>query len=140
MEKGKRTDSEILVPQFRTVKISGKQFEVKPFSVKDIIFFTRDLIEGLSKIKEKYPSLEFKQEDLLVYFPLVVDEAPRLFGLLARAIGQEREWLEEQTDLVGVSELFTIVTEINDFGQIISNFQRGWSKLKSQTIRASAKQ
>ena len=133
MEKQK-SDSEVLVPQRQVVTISGKKFEVRPFTVKDIIHFTRDLVEGLSAIKAKYPSLEFKSEDMLQYLPLVLDEAPRLFGLLAAAIDKDREWLEKQEDLPGVSKLFAIVAEINDFGTIISNFKAGWSKLKSQVV------
>lgn len=133
MEKQK-SDSEVLVPPRQVVIISGKKFEVRPFTVKDIIHFTRDLVEGLSAIKAKYPSLEFKSEDMLQYLPLVLDEAPRLFGLLAAAIDKDREWLEKQEDLPGVSKLFAIVAEINDFGTIISNFKAGWSKLKSQVV------
>lgn len=130
----KKTDSEVLVPLKREVTISGISLEVRPFTVKDIIHFTRDLVEGLSAIKAKYPSLEFKTEDMLQYLPLVLDEAPRLFGLLAASVDKDREWLENQADLVGVSKLFAIVAEINDFGVIISNFKAGWSKLKSQVV------
>lgn len=133
MEKQK-SDSEVLVPQRQVVIISGKKFEVRPFTVRDIIHFTRDLVEGLSAIKTKYPSLEFKNEDMLQYLPLVLDEAPRLFGLLAAAVDKDREWLEKQEDLPGVSKLFAIVAEINDFGTIISNFKAGWSKLKKQVV------
>jgi hypothetical protein len=135
-----KSDSEVLVPVEHKVEIGGKKFVVNPFSVKDIISFTRDLIDGLAAIKEKYPAMEFKSEDAFKYFPAILDEAPRLFGLLARSIGKDKDWLESQTDLVGVSKLFAIVAEINDFGMIISNFQEGWSKLKHQTIRASAVQ
>ena len=130
----KKLDSEVLVPQKHVVTIEGIQYEVRPFSVKDVIHFTRDLVEGLSAIKKKYPSLEFKPEDMLQYLPLVLDEAPRLFGLLAAAVDKEGEWLEKQSDLVGVSKLFAIVAEINDFGTIISNFKAGWSKLQAQTV------
>ena len=133
MEKQK-SDSGVLVPQRQVVMISGKKFEVRPFTVRDIIHFTRDLVEGLSAIKAKYPSLEFKNEDMLQYLPLVLDEAPRLFGLLAAAVDKDREWLEKQEDLPGVSKLFAIVAEINDFGTIISNFKAGWSKLKKQVV------
>jgi hypothetical protein len=132
----KKPDSEVLVPTEQTVIISGEKLVVKPFSVKDIIFFTRDLVDGLQVIKEKYPSMEFSNEDILKYMPLVLGEAPRLFGLLARAIDKEGEWLENQHDLVGVSKLFLKVVSINDFGAIISNFKAGWSKLKSQVVAA----
>lgn len=135
-----KSESEVLIPQYKTVKIAGVTYEVKPFSVKDVVFFTRDLIEGLSTIKQKYPSLEFKQEEVLVYLPILLDEIPRIIGLIARSIGKDQEWLEAQNDLAGVSELFKIVTEINDFGTIISNFKNGWNKLQQQTIRVSAEQ
>lgn len=134
------SNAEVLIPEYKKVKISGQTFEVKPFSVKDVMYFTRDLIGGLSAIKEKYPNLDFKPEDVFQYMPLVLDEAPRLFGLLARSIGKDGDWIQEQNDLAGVSELFRIVTEINDFGTIISNFKAGWSKLQAQTVRASAEQ
>ncbi len=136
MEKKQKSDSEVLVPEVRKVKISGEEFVVNPYSVKDVIHFTRDLIEGLNVIKKQYLSLEFKPEDVLQYLPVVLDEAPRLFGLLATAIGKDQAWLEEQKDLAGVSQLFLAITEINDFGTIISNFRAGWSKLKSQTVTA----
>lgn len=129
-----KQDSEVLVPEIQRVTISSVEYEVRPFSVKDIIHFTRELVEGLSAIKAKYPSLEFKTEDALQYLPLLLDEAPRLFSLLARAINKDGEWIQEQNDLVGISKLFAIVAEINDFGAIISNFRQGWSKLKSQVV------
>lgn len=132
--------TETLVPVEQKVKIGSEEFVVRPFSVKDVVFFTRDLFDGLKAIKDKYPSLDFKPEDTLTYMPALLDEAPRLFGLLARSIDKNAEWLQNQRDLVGVSKLFAIVAEINDFGTIISNFRAGWSKLKSQTIRASAEQ
>ncbi len=130
----KKSDSEVLVPVEQKVNIGGEEFVVKPFSVKDIIFFTRDLVDGLQAIKAKYPSMEFSKEDVFKYMPLVLDEAPRLFGLLARSVGKDCEWLENQHDLVGVSKLFAIVAEINDFGSIVSNFKAGWSKLKEQVV------
>lgn len=129
-----KTDSEVLVPAVRKVVINGEELVVRPFSVKDVIHFTRDLVEGLSAIKAKYPSLEFKTEDALQYLPLVLDEAPRLFGLLAAAVNKDGPWLEDQSDLVGVSKLFAIVAEINDFGAIVSNFKAGWSRLQSQMV------
>ena len=138
--KKEKSSTEVLVPVEHRVDIGGETFVVRPFSVKDVVFFTRDLFDGLKAIKDKYPSLDFKPEDTLAYMPALLDEAPRLFGLLARSIGKDAEWLQEQRDLVGVSKLFAVVAEINDFGTIISNFRQGWSKLKSQTIRASAGQ
>ena len=134
------SDVDTMVPMEKTVTIGKETLKVRPYSVKDVIYFTRELMDGLRNIKTKYPSMEFKNEDILQYFPLVIDESPRLIGLLARAIGKEGKWLEEQTDLVGVSKLFTLVSEINDFGTIISNFRDGWSNLKKQTIRTSAAQ
>ena len=103
--------------------------------MKDIVYFTRDLFEGLAAIKVKYPSLEFNRDDVVKYVPLLLDEAPRLFGLIARSIDKDGEWIEKQNDLVGVSKLFAIVAELNDFGAIISNFKEGWSKLKAQVVR-----
>jgi hypothetical protein len=133
-------DVNVLVPIERSVKIGNEMLTVKPFSIRDVVYFTREIVEGLNAVKVKYPAMDFKKEDVLHYAPLVLDEVPRLFNLLARAIGKDGEWLQNQTDLVGVSNLFAVITEINDFGTILSNFRNGWSNLAKQTIRASAAQ
>jgi hypothetical protein len=132
--------SEVLVPSEKKIKINGENLVVKPFSVKDLIFFARDIMDGMAEVKKKYPTLSFGPEDILQYFPALLDEAPRLFNLLARAVQKEGSWLESSTDLVGVSALFVVIAEINDFGTIISNFRTGWSKLQNQTIKASVAQ
>ena len=136
MEKKPKSETEKLVPVEREVKIAGEVYKVRPFSVKDIVFFTRDLFEGLAALKAKYPDLGSANDKttMIEYIPALLDESPRLFGLMARAVDKDREWLESCTDLVGVSELFANIVEINDFGAIISNFKRGWSKLKTQVI------
>jgi len=128
-----KQDSELLVPLRKTVTIGREELEVRPFSVKDIIHFTRDLVEGLSAIKAKYPSLEFKNEDMLQYFPLLLDEAPRLINLMALAIDKDGEWLQAQ-NMSAFSALFLAIAELNDFGTIISNFKAGWSNLKKQVV------
>lgn len=128
-----KSASDVLVPEKKKIKIGQEEFEVRPYSVKDIIHFTRDLFEGLSAIKSKYPSLEFKNEDMLQYFPLLLDEAPRLINLMALAIDKDGEWLQKQ-NMSAFSELFLAITELNDFGMIISNFKAGWSKLKKQVV------
>ncbi len=135
-----KTNSEVLVPQYKTVIIAGTKYEVKPYAIKDIMHFSRDLVEALVHFKEKYPTLAFKEEDFLLFMPIMLDEAPRLFEMMARSIGKDGTWIQEQHDLAGISELFSIIAEINDFGVIISNFKAGWSKLQKQTIRASAEQ
>lgn len=132
-----KTETEVLVPRIRKINIAGQPFEIHQYSARDLITFSRELIGGLAKLKEKYPSLEFKQEDMLIYMPLLLDEIPRLFDLIALTLRPEKtgDWLQEQTDLVGVSDLFASVCEMNDFGAVISNFRRGWDMLKKQTIK-----
>jgi hypothetical protein len=133
-----KSDVEVMVPKTKRVKISGKEYDVRPFNMKDVIHFTRDLFEGFSKIQSKYPSLNFDTKnpaEMLKFMPLLLDEAPRLFGLFARAIEKDGTWLENQSDIGGVSELFLAITEINDFGIIISNFKAGWSNLQKMKVQ-----
>ena len=131
-----KSEMEVVVPAISEVEIGGVKYTVKPFSIKDVVYFTRDLFEGLGSLRKKYPEIgnDANKTTLVQYIPALLDEAPRLFGLFARAVGKDGAWLEEQTDLVGVSKLFLIVVDINDFGAIISNFRQGWSKLKTQMI------
>lgn len=135
-----KSSAEIMVPSEKKIKIYGQEFTVKPFSLKDVIFFSRDLMDGLLQIQKKHPDMKFEPQDAVQFIPALLDEAPRLVGLFARAIGKDGPWLEECHDLVGVSALFLAITEINDFGAIFSNFRAGWSKLQNQTIKASAAQ
>jgi hypothetical protein len=135
-----KNDSKILVPARREVTIDGKKYEVHPFSIKEVIHFTRDIAGAFAKLQEKYPGLEISPDKAFEFLPILLDEAPRLIHLMAMSINKDGDWLSEQKDLSGASELFLAITELNDFGRIVSNFQLGWSKLKNQTIKASAKQ
>ncbi len=135
---GEKSSTDVLVPKEKEVKIGGEVYIVKPFKVKDLIYFSREIQEAFISIKKKNPNLQFKEADAAVFLPLLLSEAERLIGLFARAIGKERIWLEDQADMVGFSALFQAVTEVNDFGAIISNFMQGWSLLKTQKLKISA--
>lgn len=135
---GDKSSIEVLVPKEKAINIGGEVFIVKPFKVKDLVYFSREIQEAFVSIRKKNPKLEFKEAEASVFLPLLLSEAERLIGLFARAIGKERIWLEEQADVVGFSSLFQAVTEVNDFGSIISNFMQGWSRLKTQKLKTSA--
>ena len=140
MEKEeKKSDMTVLVPKEKEVVIGGEVYVVKPFKVKDLVFFSREIQAAIVAIKEKNPNLKFKESEMAAIIPLLMQEAERLIGLLARAVGKEKIWLEEQADIVGFSALFQAVTEVNDFGAIISNFMLGWGHLKNQKLPTSAK-
>ena len=134
----KKSSMEILIPKEKEITIGGEIFVVKPFKVKDLVFFSRELQAAFVSIKKKNPNLKFKANEAAAIIPLLMSEAERLIGLLARAVGKEKIWLEESADMVGFSALFQAVTEVNDFGTIISNFMKGWSQLKTQKLRTSA--
>lgn len=135
----KKSDMQVLVPKEKEITIGGEVYVVKPFKVKDLVFFSREIQAAIIAIREKNPDLKFKESEMASIIPLLMQEAERLIGLLARAIGKEKIWLEEQVDVVGFSALFQAVTEVNDFGAIISNFMQGWGHLKNQKLQTSAK-
>ena len=138
-EKSKKSSLEVLVPKEKEIVIGGEVFVVKPYKVKDLVFFSREIQDAFVSIKKKQPDLQFKETETAVFLPLLFGESERLIGLFARAIGKEKVWLEESADVAGFSALFEAITEVNDFGTIISNFVRGWSQLKSQKLQTSAK-
>ena len=105
--------------------------------VKDLVFFSRELQAAFVSIKKNNPDLKFKESEAAAIIPMLLSEGERLIGLLARAIGKEKIWLEESADIVGFSALFQAVTEVNDFAAIISNFMKGWSQLKTQKLQTS---
>ncbi len=127
-------DSAIFIPKEDKVTISGEVCAVKPYSIRHVIGFTRELMEVFKNIKEKYPEMDFKEEDVAKYLPLLLDESDRLIDLVALAINKDGEWLGKQNDLKGFSELFMKICKVNDFGAIIANFREGWSLLQKQKI------
>lgn len=133
-----KSSIDVLVPKEKAIVIGGETYVVKPFKVKDLVYFSREIQEAFVSMKKKNPNLKFKENEGLILLPLLLSEAERLLGLFARAIGKDRNWLEEQVDVVGFSALFQAVTEVNDFGVIISNFMQGWSRLKTQKLKTSA--
>ena len=96
---------DVLVPKEKEIKIGGEVFVVKPFKVKDLVYFSREIQAAFISIKKKYPKLEFKDAETSMLLPLFLSEAERLIGLFARSIGKERIWLEDQADVVGFSAL-----------------------------------
>ena len=136
MVENEKTDVEIMLPRTATVKFDGEAHTVTRYSVSDLIFFQRELAAAFKSIQTKVPGLEFKSENSIQILALLFDESERLLGLLARAIKKDKEWLEKQEDLAGFSDLFAAVCSINNFGRIISGFQKGWSALKAQKIKA----
>lgn len=134
--KIEKTDLEKVVPLEKEIKLSGEKYIVGAYSIREIIKFSRVFLDVAVVVQKKYPSLEFKAEDFSKFLPLMLDEVPKLIDLFAIAIGKEGEWLGNQKDLAGFSALFLAVCEVNDFGVIISNFQKGWKILKAQKITA----
>ena len=131
----KRTDVEKMIPRTATIKFDGVAYTVTRYSVSDLVFFQRELAAAFKSIQTKEPGLEFKNENTIQILALLFDESERLLGLLARAIKKDKEWLEKQEDLAGFSDLFAAVCSVNNFGRIISGFQKGWSALKAQKIK-----
>ena len=134
------SDSEVVIPKTAVVCIEGVKYEVKPYCVKDLIKFGRELVEGLKVIQTKFPGEDLGKLNMITLLPVLLDEVPMLAGFIALSIDKDSEWLSNSRDLVGVSNLFNRICELNNFGAIIANFLAGWSKLKSQTITASAEQ
>ncbi len=133
---GLTEDVKIIVPEEKEITLVGVKYKVGPYAIIDVIKFSRTLIDVAANIQKNYPSMEFKKEEMARYLPVLLAEVPKLIDLIAIAIDKEGEWLGKQKDLAGFSELFLAICEVNDFGAIISNFQKGWKILQTQKVRA----
>ena len=127
-----------LVPKEKPVTLCGVSYIVKPYKLKDLVFFSREITDALGEIKRKNPTMEFKESNAMNLLPLFLEEAERLVGLMGRAVNKDKAWMEENLEMVDFSELFLAITEVNNFGKMISNFIMGWSHLKKQKVLTSA--
>jgi len=135
--KDKKSDVDIFIPKEYWVEIEGEKFKVERYSIEDMVNFSRELIDIAMSVAGR-PDVDLKNLSAGDAAALLLPELNRLVGILAKAIGKDREWLLKKRDIEGFSNLLKIVCEINNFEMIIQNFRVSWSRLKGQKA-ASAK-
>lgn len=128
--------AEVFVPKKCFVTIGDKTFDVKKFSLKDWIELAREgttfASSVFARIRKEVPDVDIRKLSALDVMPFIWEDLYRIVPILSLAIDVEPEWLEEQNDMEGVSSLFTVITELNNFRLVFKNFTAGFTNLSNQ--------
>ncbi|MBA7696213.1 hypothetical protein ES703_104856 [subsurface metagenome] len=119
--------SDEMVDVVREITIGGENLSVRPFSVGDLVRFSRDLAKAAGRIVKAYGEAglditKTTKEDL---FPFIFNELDTVVGFMACAVDKDRDWLLACRDMAGFSVLFKNICELNDFKAVIANFTEG---------------
>jgi len=131
--------TQILVPPECKVTIDGTEYTVHRFTVGDWLRIAKDLSDLATTVAKKIEEqkIDVKRIDKTMIFNLLIDEFYRVVPIMALAIQAEPKKISESSDLVGVSELFKTICEINDFRRIFANFTGAMASLQIQWKNAA---
>ncbi len=112
---------EALVPQTKTIKIMGRDIEIKPISIKNAILLGRILGQIYGEIK----NLKENQNILAKIFEIAgTNKTKEILNLLTNNAFKDVLCPEDKITLQELSILTKTLSEVNDFALIMANFSQ----------------
>lgn len=119
---------EALIPQTKTVKIMGRDIEIKPISIKNAVLLGRILGQIYGEIKD----LKDNQNILAKIFEIAgTNKTKEILNLLTNNAFKDVLCPEDKITLQELSLLTKTLSEVNDFGLIMANFTQALKVKKS---------
>ncbi len=112
---------EALVPQTKTIKIMGRDIEIKPISIKNAVLLGRILGQIYGEIKD----LKNNQNILAKIFEIAgTNKTKEILNLLTDNAFKDISSPEDKITLQELSILTKTLSEVNDFALIMTNFSQ----------------
>lgn len=112
---------EALVPQTKTIKIMGRDIEIKPISIKNAVLLGRILGQIYGEIKD----LKNNQNILAKIFEIAgTNKTKEILNLLTDNAFKDISSPEDKITLQELSILTKTLSEVNDFALIMANFSQ----------------
>ena len=112
---------EALVPQTKTIKIMGRDIEIKPISIKNAVLLGRILGQIYGEIKD----LKDNQNILAKIFEIAgTNKTKEILNLLTDNAFKDISSPEDKITLQELSILTKTLSEVNDFALIMANFSQ----------------
>ena len=117
-EKTKKTDEQIFYPEGIKVVISGEEFRIKPFVLKNRLAVLRIVGEVIKDYNFQQKEMgELTQGDLI---NLVIEVAgERLINIYEIVLGKEKDWLNENITLKDEFSIIKAISEVNDISFLV---------------------
>lgn len=110
---------DVLVPQTKTIKIMGRDIEIKPISIKNAVLLGRILGQIYGEIKD----LKDNQNILAKIFEIAgTNKTKEILNLLTNNAFKDITCPEDKMTLQELSILTKTLSEVNDFALIMANF------------------
>ena len=110
---------DVLVPQTKTIKIMGRNIEIKPISIKNAVLLGRILGQIYGEIK----NLKDNQNILAKIFEIAgTNKTKEILNLLTNNAFKDVLCPEDKITLQELSILTKTLSEVNDFALIMANF------------------
>ena len=115
------TTLEALVPQTKTIKIMGREIEIKPITIKNAVLLGRILGQIYGEIK----TLKDEQNILAKIFEIAgTNKTKEIINLLTDNAFKDISCPEDKMTLQELSILTKTLSEVNDFALIMANFSQ----------------
>ena len=112
---------EALLPQTKTIKIMGRDIEIKPISIKNAVLLGRILGQIYGEIK----NLKDNQNILAKIFEIAgTNKTKEILNLLTNNAFKDVLCPEDKITLQELSILTKTLSEVNDFALIMANFSQ----------------
>lgn len=112
---------EALLPQTKTIKIMGRDIEIKPISIKNAVLLGRILGQIYGEIKD----LKNNQNILAKIFEIAgTNKTKEILNLLTDNAFKDISSPEDKITLQELSILTKTLSEVNDFALIMANFSQ----------------
>ena len=112
---------EALMPQTKTIKLMGREIEIKPISIKNAVLLGRILGQIYGEIK----TLKAEDNILAKIFEIAgTNKTKEILNLLTNNAFKDISFLEDKISLRELSVLTKTLSEVNDFASIIANFSQ----------------
>ena len=112
---------EALIAPTKTIKILGRNIEVKPLSIKNAVLLGRLLGQIYNEIK----TLKEQDNILAKIFEIAgTNKTKEILNILTDNAFKDISSLEEKLSLQELSLLTKTLSEVNDFAVIIANFSQ----------------
>ena len=131
-------NTEILAPKEVDIKVGNKVYQIKKFSLMQLINLSRFFVALAKTVKIDFKEGNDNMADLMAILSTIEEEqAVDFFSILVNS--KDKTAIKE--DIISDAEISTqviaTICEVNDFSKLFGNFQKAGEKLKGMTKKTT---
>ena len=119
-----KDEVEIMLPQGKLIRIAGKDFVIKPFVIKNRLYFIRIVAEAVLGLVNDNKTL-----NILNIMDVMGEKIVDIYVIV---LGEKKEWLEQNVTIKEETVIVDTILEVNDIDFLVERVKAIMGKVKKE--------